>query len=259
MQEQAQAIGSAIAELNLRLAALEAEKQASQGTLSELEALRQDLTGDKAQREKMLSEFQEKNAALEGEILEKEQQLQTIRRENQAQQEAISRINSEKLALEAQRNQADKTARDKNGELLNLEREVSVLEQRKAAAALEEKTLLDKLWETYELSHEAAKAQRVELESVPKAQRRVGELKKAISALGNINLDAIDEFQRVNERYTYLTDQRDDVLTSKKELEGIIADITAEMKHIFSTQFAILNDAFQQTVVELFGGGLSLF
>ena len=173
VQEQAQAIGSAIAELNLRLAALEAEKQASQGTLSELEALRQDLTGDKAQREKMLSEFQEKNAALEGEILEKEQQLQTIRRENQAQQEAISRINSEKLALEAQRNQADKTARDKNGELLNLEREVSVLEQRKAAAALEEKGLLDKLWETYELSHEAAKAQRVELESVPKAQRRV--------------------------------------------------------------------------------------
>ena len=69
MQEQAQAIGSAIAELNLRLAAMEAEKQASQGTLSELEALRQDLTGDKAQREKMLSEFQEKNAALEGEIL----------------------------------------------------------------------------------------------------------------------------------------------------------------------------------------------
>src|SRR5699024_9346602 len=148
--------------------------------------------------------------------------------------------------LEAQRNQADKTARDKNGELLNLEREVSVLEQRKAAAALEEKGLLDKLWETYELSHEAAKAQRVELESVPKAQRRVGELKKAISGLGNINLDAIDEFQRVNERYTYLTDQRDDVLTSKKELEGIIADITAEMKNIFSTQFAILNDAFQQ-------------
>ena len=95
----------------------------------------------------------------------------------------------------------------------------------------------------------------MELESVPKAQRRVGELKKAISALGNINLDAIDEFQRVNERYTYLTDQRDDVLTSKKELEGIIADITAEMKHIFSTQFAILNDAFQQTFVELFGGG----
>ena len=113
--------------------------------------------------------------------------------ENRERQEAIARINEEKLALEARRNQADKQAREKNSELLNLEREVSVLEQRKAAAALEEKTLLDKLWETYELSHEAARAQRVELESVPKAQRRVGELKKAISGLGNINLDAIEE------------------------------------------------------------------
>ena len=189
------------------------------------------------------------------EILEKERRLQAIRQENRERQEAVARINEEKLSLEARRNQADKQAREKNSELLNLEREVSVLEQRKAAAALEEKTLLDKLWETYELSHEAARAQRVELESVPKAQRRVGELKKAISGLGNINLDAIEEFQRINERYTYLTDQRDDVLKSKKELEGIIADITEEMKTIFARQFSVINEAFQQTFTELFGGG----
>ena len=107
------------------------------------------------------------------------------------------------------------------------------------------------------LSHstEAAKAQRVELESVPKAQRRVGELKRSISALGNINLDAIEEFQRVNERYTYLTDQRDDVDKAKKELEEIIAGITNEMKTIFQREFATINEAFGQTFLELFGGG----
>ena len=55
-----------------------------------------------------------------------------------------------------------------------MEREVSILEQRKVAAAMEEKQLLDKLWETYELSHEAAKQHRVEIESVPKASRRIG-------------------------------------------------------------------------------------
>ena len=208
----------------MRRAGLEAEQQAAGQSLTELEALRRDLTGDRAERERMLTAFEEKNAALEEEILEKERRLQAIRQENRERQEAIARINEEKLALEARRNQADKQAREKNSELLNVEREVSVLEQRKAAAALEEKTLLDKLWETYELSHEAARAQRVELESVPKAQRRVGELKKAISGLGNINLDAIEEFQRVNERYTYLTDQRDDVLKSKKELEGEITE-----------------------------------
>ena len=136
-----------------------------------------------------------------------------------------------------------------------MEREVSVLEQKKTTAEMEEKQILDKLWETYELSHEAAKAQRVELESVPKAQRRVGELKRAISGLGNINLDAIDEFTRINERYTYFTDQRDDVRKAKADLEKVIADVTGEMERIFGEQFVKINEAFQQTFLELFGGG----
>ena len=91
------------------------------------------------------------------------------------------------------------------------------------AASLDEKQLLDKLWETYELSHEAARQQRVEIESVPKASRRIAELKKGISALGNVNIGAIEEFERVNERYTYLTDQRDDVERRKRELQDVIA------------------------------------
>ncbi len=255
LQAQEAAIGAAIGELNMGLAALEAERQATVQSLTELEQLRQDLTGDKAQREEMMAQFQQKNDRLEREIQEKEEKLQVIRQENQGRQDAIASLNEEKLALEAKRNQADKEARDKNNTLLHLEREVSVLEQKKAAAELEEKNLLDKLWETYQLSHQAAMAQRVALESIPKAQRRVGELKQAISRLGNINLDAIEEFERINQRYTYLTDQRDDVQKSKKELEGIIADITQEMRTIFSTQFAILNEAFQQTFAELFRGG----
>ena len=254
-QARAGAIGEEIADLNMKLAGLDAEKLASEQTLNELEDLRADLTGDRAEREKMVEEFQSKNDGLRAEILDKERALQAIRESSREKNEAIRRLNDEKLSLEARRTQADKDARDKNSELLAMEREVSVLEQKKVTAALEEKQILDKLWETYELSHEAARQQRQELESVPKAQRRIGELKKAISGLGNINLDAVDEFQRVNERYTYLTDQRDDVQKSKKELEDIIAGITGEMKTIFARQFALLNEAFQQTFLELFGGG----
>ncbi len=63
---------------------------------------------------------------------------------------------------------------------------------------MEEKQILDKLWENYELSHSDAQAQRIELESVPKANRRIGELKREINALGTINVGAIEEFERVN-------------------------------------------------------------
>ena len=124
-----------------------------------------------------------------------------------------------------------------------------------AAQEEEEKQLLDKLWENYELSHEAARQQRVEIESVPRASRRIGELKRAISGLGNVNVGAIEEFQRVNERYTYLSDQRTDVEKAKEELTGVIDQLTSQMTDIFGRQFKLLNESFQETFLELFGGG----
>jgi chromosome segregation protein len=120
---------------------------------------------------------------------------------------------------------------------------------------MEENQILDKLWENYELSHSAAMEQRVELESVPKANRRIGELKREINGLGNVNVGAIEEFERVNTRYTYLTDQRDDIDKARLELLGIMGDITNQMSDIFKVEFERINESFKDTFLELFGGG----
>ena len=216
LQERSLRITQELSQLNAALAALEAERETGAATLKELEGLRQDYLGEN---------------------------------------ETIARLNQEKLALEGERVKATREGQEKNKELLTIGGEVSRLEQKKMAASLDEKQLLDKLWETYELSHEAARQQRVEIESVPKASRRIAELKKGISALGNVNIGAIEEFERVNERYTYLTDQRDDVEKAKKELQDVIAQITGEMKTIFAREFTSINEAFGQTFAELFGGG----
>ncbi len=255
LQEKVSALNSQIAETNARLAGLDGERAALAQNLEELEKLRRDLSGDAAQRLAMIAQFEQKNEELTGRIRETEEKLQALKSGNQSQSDAIRRLNEEKLALEGKRNQAGKRARDKNDELMRLQGEVSVLDNKRTAAAMEEKQLLDKLWESYELSHEAAKAQKVELESLPKAQRRIGELKRSISALGSINPDAVEEFQRVNERYTYFTGQRDDVTQSKKELEEIIAGIIQEMTTIFREQFDLINTTFQETFLELFRGG----
>ena len=142
-----------------------------------------------------------------------------------------------------------------NENLLRMERLVSKLEQKLSAAALEEKQIVDRMWENYEISRTDAAAQRVALESVPKATRRAGELKREIHALGAINMGAIEEFERVNTRYTYLTGQRDDIDKARVELEGIITEITNQMTVIFAHQFQLLSESFQTTFVELFGGG----
>ena len=255
LQEKTDALNAELAGLSAKLAALETREQAAQQSMSELEAMHQDLAGDRQQQMQRLEAYQQQNEDLKGQIAEKEAQLQALAAETAGQEQKIQTLNQEKLQLEAERNRLEKDSRDKNSTLLGMEREVSLLEQKKNGAAMEEKQILDKLWETYELSHEAAVQQRQPLESLPKAQKRISELKRGISALGNINVDAIEEFEQVNERYTYFIDQRSDVEKAKSELEAIIRDITSEMKTIFARQFAVLNQAFSETFLELFGGG----
>ena len=255
LQTRSLALTQELSQLTAGLAALEAEREATARGLEELEGLRRDLAGDQDQSRALIGDYQEKNETFAREIGEKEGQLQKLAQENQEQQRQIAGLNEEKLALEGERVKATREGQEKNRELLAIGGEVSRLEQKKMAAALDEKQLLDKLWETYELSHEAAKRLRVEIESVSKASRRIAELKKGISALGSVNVGAIEEFRRVNERYTYLTDQRDDVEKAKMELEEVIGQITGEMRAIFSREFQSINASFGQTFLELFGGG----
>lgn len=255
LQEKVAAISGEMADAAARLAALEGEKAALEKALAEQEALQRDIDGDREARESMVARLSESNCDLESEINEKLAVLQALRDNILQQNQTVRSLNDEKLNLEASRVKADRDSREKNAQLLTIDREVSALEHKQMSAAMEEKQILEKLWDNYELSHEAARQQRVELESVPKAQRRIGELRRSISALGDINLGAIDDYQRVNERYTYLTEQRDDVEKSKTELETIIAKITEEMRVIFAEQFKAIQESFSKTFLELFGGG----
>ena len=255
LQQRAEGIAQEKARLAADQAALEAEREATHSGLSELEQLKASMAGDRDQSRALMEEYRAKNEDFTREIGQKEEKLAQVRREHQEQSQKLEQLNQEKLELEGRRVKATRESQSRSEELLRMEGEVSRLEQKKVSASMEEKQLLDRLWENYELSHEAARQQRMEIESVPKASRRIGELKKSISALGSVNVGAIEDFERVNQRYTYLTDQRNDVEKAKRELEEIISSITGEMKTIFQREFETINQAFGQTFLELFGGG----
>ena len=169
--------------------------------------------------------------------------------------EEISQLIQGRLELERERNLTDRHAQDCNRQLLEMERLCAKFEQKKLTAELEEKQIIDRLWDNYGLTHSAAMELRQPLENASAAARRIGELHKAISALGTPNFGAIEEYDRVSERYEFLAGQRDDVEKSKKEILAIIGEVTAQMKEVFNEQFKIINDAFRETFLELFGGG----
>ena len=253
--EQSGALTEEISAKKSALAALAAEREATARSAADLRALCADLSGDRAQKERTVETYRQNIADAQAQIEALKGELEALAEQGGAFRDRLAAINGEKNALEAERTARNRAGQEMNEHLLDLERAAAKLDQRRATSAMEEKQILDRLWEHYELSHSAAQAQRIELESLPKANRRIGELKRDISALGTPNIGAIEEFDRVNTRYTYLTDQRNDVEKAKGELERIIGDITGEMTKIFAEQFKLLSESFQTTFRELFGGG----
>ena len=244
-----------LTEKKAQQAALSAEGESARRSMEDLSRLRESLEGEHTDRESLRAQMEQAMAQARAEEERQQQEARELRGGIEEHRQALQKLSEEKMALETRRSQTDRLSRTCNDALLNCEREVTRLEGKLNGSALEEKQILDKLWERYELSHSDAQALRVELESVPKATRRIGELNREIKGLGAINIGAIEEFDRVNTRYTYLSDQRNDVEKAKEELLGIIEEITKQMTEIFATQFEILKQSFQETFLELFGGG----
>ena len=236
-------------------AALEAEQSTAQAHMEDLRQLRTAMEGDREKKLALIEVMEADSRRLEGEM----EALSQRQKENDAEaQKCAQRLQSmmtDRSKTEADKTRTEREAQEKNKDILNMERASALLEQKKVTTAMEERQIVDKLWDSYGLTPGTAAEKRVELESTAAGNRRIAELKRKIGALGTPNLGAIEEYARVNERYTYLASQRDDVLTSKRELESIIRDITKEMTTIFVEEFGKINHYFGQVFEEMFGGG----
>ena len=243
------------ADLRGRSSSLEAEQRAVENSVRQFSALLDGLTGDSETRRAAVDSAQRLIEDFQRQQREQEEKLSRLRENVQQIRGEIADLSQHKLDLEGKRTRTEKEAQQRNADILDLERQAARMEQKKLSADLEEKQILDKLWENYELSHSAANALRQPVENLSKANKAIAEMRRQMSALGTVNLGAIEEYERVNTRYTFLTGQRDDVEKSKKELLDIISQITGEMTDVFLTRFREIDACFRQTFLELFGGG----
>ena len=236
-------------------AALDAERTTAQSHIVDLKILRSAAEGD---REKKLADMERITCEIESLNQQIAQQLER-QRENDAQiaktRTAMETALKGYAEIEARKSRSESEIQEKNKSVMNMERACALLETKKETTAIEEKNIIDKLWDTYNLTPGTADEKRGHIESVTSGMHRIAELKRKITNLGTPNLGAIEEYARVNERYTYLTGQRDDVLNSKKELERIIKDITSQMTEIFVQEFAKIDHYFGKVLEEMFGGG----
>ena len=236
-------------------AALEAEAVTARAHIEDLTALRSSMEGDREKKLILMDAIRADNDRLAKELEELSAQQARNQADSEAMNAQLTQAAQERNDTEATRTRSEREAQEKSKDIMNMERACSGLEQKKSMAQMEERTIIDKLWDSYGLTPGTAPEHKGEIESLAAGNRRIAELKRKISALGTPNLGAIEEYARVNERYTYLASQRDDVLNSKRELESIIRDITKEMTTIFVEEFKKIDHYFGQVFEEMFGGG----
>lgn len=114
--------------------------------------------------------------------------------------------------------------------------------------------IINKMWEEYELTPNNAE-QYQKPENVALTQRRVNSLRTEIRELGSVNVDSIEEYKNLKDRYDFMSEQRLDLENTMSKLRKVISDMTQIMKEQFKEKFKVINKNFGEVFAELFGGG----
>ena len=114
--------------------------------------------------------------------------------------------------------------------------------------------IINKMWEEYELTPNNAEEYQ-KPENVQLTQRRVNILRTEIKELGSVNVDSIEEYKNLKDRYDFMSEQRLDLENTMSKLRKVISDMTQIMKEQFREKFKVINKNFGEVFAELFGGG----
>jgi len=254
---EADRISGEIATLSERVAACEA---AVSERKSAMEDLRRILAGAREAMEDQRATLDTYRQSAEKGRSEKvlvEEKIAEKEADIASRNEKLREIAALRLEAEGKRNRFDKQAREKGEEIIRLEKETARLEAQKTALLDDEDRIVKGLWDQYELTVLEAEAICGEerLSEKSKFTSRAQELRGKMRALGEIDVGAIEEFEEVSARYNELVTQKTDIEKSKEELETMITEITGEMSKVFTEQFKLLNTYFNESFVEIFGGG----
>ncbi len=187
---------------------------------------------------------EELDAQIEEKRKQKESNTELIRarRENRSQRsQSIEDIEHELKEIKRQHHSLTQEIQDKEVKANRLDVE---LENR-----------LEQLRAEYMLTFEKARATYPKTEDMEEAQKRVKLIKRAIEDLGNVNIGAIEEYDRIQERHSFLTDQQNDLLEAKSTLFDVISEMDGEMQRRFEHTFSQIREEFTVVFKELFGGG----
>ena len=204
-----------------------------------------------ADREKEASDSE----ALRKSIEEQKASSEKMKTVYESMSEEIRKLNEEKALIEKERsgfvaklteiNDGINLLRDKYNSLVSkYEKYITDIDFSK-----------NRLWEDYETTYDNVAGKYPPVENINETVKLISSLKGKIKALGPVNMNSIEEYKEISERYEFMMGQRNDIVEAKTNLEKVIADLIEEMKTQFIDQFTTINENFKTVFTDLFNGG----
>ncbi|MCR4718301.1 MAG: chromosome segregation protein SMC [Firmicutes bacterium] len=205
-------------------------------------------TADKAEIEK-------KNTELLAEIEEKREKIAETLKVSEKIKVRLSEIEQEKAVILEKLKGMQTQNKELTDRLILLQQELSRLENKEERLTMQQDGAISRLWDDYELTLETAEEVKAEIDDEKAASLRASELKSKIKSLGSINIDSIEEYKNVKERFEFLSSQKADLENAKSNLTGVIDSMQELMEEHFAKRFEEINKSFGKVFSELFGGG----
>ena len=138
----------------------------------------------------------------------------------------------------------------------DLDKEVVRLSNRREKCQESIESQINYMWNEYEITlTDAAALRDEEMTDIPAMRKETSSLKDSIKKLGDVNVNAIEDYKNLMERYTFMKGQHDDLIEAERQLKEIIKDLDESMRNQFIEQFRLINIEFDKVFKEMFGGG----
>lgn len=230
----------------------------SESSIQEIqERINQELNNAKASIENKNNQIEQikvDNENLEKSIQETLNKIEEIKQKVNNSSSEIEKMKQERTQKSEKLSKQEDEITSKFKIIEDLKSQLVKLDVKKTKVEEDINTIINKMWEEYELTpnnvEDYAKPENVAL-----TQKRVNNIRTEIRDLGSVNVDSIEEYKNLKDRYDFMSEQRLDLENTMSKLRKVITDMTQIMKEQFREKFKIINKNFGEVFAELFGGG----
>ena len=230
----------------------------SESSIEEMSAMiKQEIENNKKSIENKkvsMEQIKTDNENLKTKIEETEKEIEKVKQDVENSGTKIEKLKQERIDKNEKLNLREEEQVKEIEVTQELKAQIAKMEVKKTKIEEDLNYTINTMWDEYELTPNAVENYK-KPDNIAHTQKRVKELRQDIRDLGSVNVDSIEEYKSLKQRYDFMCEQRLDLENTMSKLRSMIQEMTTAMKEQFKTQFEIINKNFSEVFQELFGGG----